>query len=80
MRKTCQPKNNVADGKLNTINITISVQQTIFIAINRKLKHKSVSEKIDKMSEGVFIEEKEVMCYVACIMKMANAVRLIFQY
>ncbi|XP_039756858.1 general odorant-binding protein 72-like isoform X1 [Pararge aegeria] len=45
MRKTCQPKNNVAD------------------------------EKIDPLSEGVFIEEKEVMCYVACIMKMANAVK-----
>ncbi|XP_047533742.1 general odorant-binding protein 72-like [Vanessa atalanta] len=45
MRKTCQPKNNVAD------------------------------EKIDPMIKGVFIEEKEVMCYVACIMKMANAIK-----
>lgn len=32
------------------------------------------SEKIDPMIKGEFIEEKEVMCYVACIMKMANAV------
>lgn len=32
------------------------------------------SEKIDPMVKGEFIEEKEVMCYVACIMKMANAV------
>ncbi|XP_072931513.1 general odorant-binding protein 72-like [Epargyreus clarus] len=45
MRKTCQPKNNVAD------------------------------EKIDPIAEGVFIEEKEVMCYIACIMKMANAIK-----
>ncbi|XP_046967870.1 general odorant-binding protein 72-like [Vanessa cardui] len=45
MRKTCQPKNNVAD------------------------------DKIDSMIKGVFIEEKEVMCYVACIMKMANAIK-----
>ncbi|KAJ2951807.1 hypothetical protein O0L34_g13971 [Tuta absoluta] len=29
-------------------------------------------EKIDKITEGVFIEEKEVMCYMACVMKMAN--------
>ncbi|XP_045773896.1 general odorant-binding protein 72-like [Maniola jurtina] len=45
MRKSCQPKNNVPD------------------------------EKVDRISEGVFIEEKEVMCYVACIMKMANAIK-----
>ncbi|XP_050344023.1 general odorant-binding protein 72-like [Nymphalis io] len=45
MRKTCQPKNNVDD------------------------------EKIDPMVNGVFIEEKEVMCYIACIMKMANAIK-----
>lgn len=31
-------------------------------------------EKIDPIIKGEFIEEKEVMCYVACIMKMANAV------
>nr|WHU27536.1 odorant binding protein 18 [Heliconius charithonia] len=45
MRKTCQPKNNVAD------------------------------EKIDPLNKGEFIEEKEVMCYVACIMKMANTIK-----
>ncbi|CAH2090303.1 unnamed protein product [Euphydryas editha] len=45
MRKTCQPKNNVAD------------------------------EKIDPLAKGEFIEEKEVMCYTACIMKMANAIK-----
>ncbi|OWR42851.1 OBP8 protein [Danaus plexippus plexippus] len=45
MRKTCQPKNNVAD------------------------------DKIDDIGTGVFIEEREVMCYVACIMKMANAIK-----
>ncbi|XP_013173036.1 PREDICTED: general odorant-binding protein 72-like [Papilio xuthus] len=45
MRKSCQPKNNVED------------------------------EKIDPLNDGVFIEEKEVMCYVACIMKMANTMK-----
>ncbi|XP_041981621.1 uncharacterized protein LOC121735019 [Aricia agestis] len=45
MRKSCQPKNNVSD------------------------------EKIDPINEGVFYEEKEVMCYMACIMKMANAIK-----
>ncbi|KAI8432146.1 hypothetical protein MSG28_004620 [Choristoneura fumiferana] len=42
IRKSCQPKNNVED------------------------------EKIDPIKDGVFIEEKEVMCYMACVMKMAN--------
>nr|AFD34175.1 odorant binding protein 4 [Argyresthia conjugella] len=45
MRKSCQPKNNVED------------------------------EKIDVLADGVFIEEKEVMCYIACIMKMASAIK-----
>ncbi|CAG9788063.1 unnamed protein product [Diatraea saccharalis] len=45
MRKSCQPKNNVAD------------------------------DKIDPLNEGVFIDEKEVKCYVACIMKMANTIK-----
>nr|QJT73740.1 odorant-binding protein [Dioryctria abietella] len=45
MRKTCQPKNNVAD------------------------------EKIDPLNDGVFIDEKEVKCYMACIMKMANTIK-----
>ncbi|CAK1582856.1 unnamed protein product [Parnassius mnemosyne] len=45
MRKSCQPKNNVEDAKIDPIN------------------------------NGVFIEEKEVMCYIACIMKMANAIK-----
>ncbi|XP_026731025.1 general odorant-binding protein 72-like isoform X1 [Trichoplusia ni] len=45
MRKSCQPKNNVAD------------------------------EKIDPLADGVFIEEKEVKCYMACIMKMANTIK-----
>ncbi|XP_038212802.1 general odorant-binding protein 72-like [Zerene cesonia] len=45
MRKSCQPKNNVED------------------------------EKIDAIAAGQFIEEKEVMCYIACIMKMANAIK-----
>nr|QIJ45748.1 odorant binding protein [Glyphodes pyloalis] len=45
MRKSCQPKNNAAD------------------------------EKIDPLSEGVFIDEKEVKCYMACIMKMANTMK-----
>ncbi|XP_075977203.1 general odorant-binding protein 72-like [Anticarsia gemmatalis] len=45
MRKTCQPKNNVAD------------------------------DKIDPIMDGVFIEEKEVKCYIACIMKMANTMK-----
>ncbi|XP_013136236.1 PREDICTED: general odorant-binding protein 72-like [Papilio polytes] len=45
MRKSCQPKNNVED------------------------------EKIDPLNDGVFIEEKDVMCYVACIMKMANTMK-----
>ncbi|CAG9583160.1 unnamed protein product [Danaus chrysippus] len=27
------------------------------------------------MGKGIFAEEKEVMCYVACIMKMANAIK-----
>ncbi|XP_045499547.1 general odorant-binding protein 72-like isoform X1 [Colias croceus] len=45
MRKSCQPKNNVED------------------------------EKIDGIATGQFIEEKEVMCYIACIMKMANAIK-----
>nr|QLI62021.1 odorant-binding protein 18 [Streltzoviella insularis] len=45
MRKSCQPRNNVED------------------------------EKIDPIQNGVFIEEKEVMCYMACIMKMANTIK-----
>nr|AFG73000.1 odorant-binding protein 2 [Cnaphalocrocis medinalis] len=45
MRKSCQPKNNVAD------------------------------EKIDPLGDGVFIDEKEVKCYMACIMKMANTMK-----
>ncbi|CAH0400012.1 unnamed protein product [Chilo suppressalis] len=45
LRKTCQPKNNAAD------------------------------EKIDPLNEGVFIDEKEVKCYIACIMKMANTMK-----
>nr|ALS03863.1 odorant-binding protein 15 [Ectropis obliqua] len=45
MRKSCQPKNNVED------------------------------EKIDPIADGVFIEEQEVKCYIACIMKMANAIK-----
>ncbi|XP_026330787.1 general odorant-binding protein 72-like [Hyposmocoma kahamanoa] len=45
MRKTCLPKNNVEE------------------------------EKVDKISEGTFIEEKEVMCYMACVMKMANTMK-----
>uniref|UniRef100_A0A0K8TUB9 Odorant Binding Protein n=1 Tax=Epiphyas postvittana TaxID=65032 RepID=A0A0K8TUB9_EPIPO len=45
IRKSCQPKNNVED------------------------------EKIDPIKDGVFIEEKEVMCYMACVMKMANTVK-----
>nr|QCF41935.1 odorant binding protein [Athetis dissimilis] len=45
MRKSCQPKNNVED------------------------------EKIDPIAEGVFIDEKEVKCYMACIMKMANTIK-----
>lgn len=35
-------------------------------------------EKIDPLADGVFIEEKEVKCYMACIMKMANTVRKIY--
>ncbi|PZC75328.1 hypothetical protein B5X24_HaOG200787 [Helicoverpa armigera] len=45
MRKSCQPKNNVAD------------------------------EQIDPIAEGVFNEDKEVKCYMACIMKMANTIK-----
>ncbi|XP_053608379.1 general odorant-binding protein 72 isoform X1 [Plodia interpunctella] len=45
MRKSCQPKNNVAD------------------------------EKIDPLNDGVFIDEPEVKCYMACIMKMANTIK-----
>ncbi|XP_028025256.1 general odorant-binding protein 72-like isoform X1 [Bombyx mandarina] len=45
MRKSCQPKNNVDDEKINPIN------------------------------DGVFIEENEVKCYIACIMKMANTMK-----
>ncbi|XP_049874883.1 general odorant-binding protein 72-like isoform X2 [Pectinophora gossypiella] len=45
MRKTCMPKNNVEE------------------------------EKVDKLGQGIFIEEKEVMCYMACIMKMANTMK-----
>ncbi|XP_063538774.1 general odorant-binding protein 72-like isoform X1 [Cydia strobilella] len=45
IRKTCQPKNNVAD------------------------------EKIDPLAQGEFIAEKEVMCYMACVMKMAGTIK-----
>uniref|UniRef100_A0A3G2YUY2 OBP11 n=1 Tax=Corythucha ciliata TaxID=369451 RepID=A0A3G2YUY2_CORCT len=45
MRNSCQPKTDVKDEKINSIE------------------------------KGVFIEEKEVMCYMACIMKMANTIK-----
>ncbi|XP_011557112.1 general odorant-binding protein 72-like isoform X2 [Plutella xylostella] len=31
--------------------------------------------QIDGLKDGVFLEEKETMCYIACIMKMANAIK-----
>ncbi|XP_026752548.2 general odorant-binding protein 72 [Galleria mellonella] len=38
-------------------------------------KNNVEDEKIDPINDGVFIDEKEVKCYMACIMKMANAIK-----
>ncbi|XP_059062345.1 general odorant-binding protein 72-like [Achroia grisella] len=38
-------------------------------------KNNVEDEKIDPINDGVFIDEKEVKCYMACVMKMANAVK-----
>ncbi|XP_030023055.2 general odorant-binding protein 72 [Manduca sexta] len=38
-------------------------------------KNNVEDEKIDPLGKGVFINEKEVKCYMACIMKMANTIK-----
>ncbi|XP_045512430.1 general odorant-binding protein 72-like isoform X1 [Pieris brassicae] len=38
-------------------------------------KNNVEDEHVDAISKGEFREEKEVMCYIACIMKMANAIK-----
>lgn len=70
MRKTCQPKNNVEDGKLKK-----SVEFVILIVACFHITY-IFSDKIDPIAKGIFIDEKEVKCYMACIMKMANTVSI----
>uniref|UniRef100_D2SNQ6 Odorant binding protein n=1 Tax=Heliothis virescens TaxID=7102 RepID=D2SNQ6_HELVI len=38
-------------------------------------KNNVSDEQIDPIAEGVFNEDKEVKCYMACIMKMANTIK-----
>nr|QGN03656.1 putative odorant binding protein 28 [Conopomorpha sinensis] len=38
-------------------------------------KAEATDAQIDPIKDGIFIEEKETMCYMACIMKMANAIK-----
>ncbi|CAK1582853.1 unnamed protein product [Parnassius mnemosyne] len=38
-------------------------------------KHGVNNEKVDKIEQGVFIAEHDVMCYIACIYKVSQVVK-----
>lgn len=70
MKKSCMPKNDVTEGKLGYI-----FKMSTLLLVSLFLKEIAFSsEEIGEIEQGKFIEDRRVMCYVACVYAMTQVV------
>lgn len=67
MKNVCQPKNNVTHGTIISF---------IYCLYTMWLNNIEFSDQIKNIQKGDFPEDRNVKCYIACILQMARMVRI----